>query len=189
MTKAELRNIYLEARLSMSPAQHAEASHLIAEYFFESIDLSGVSAIHCFVSLRHKGEVETQEIFERIWNEHAYMRTFAPRVNERSGELESVPIVQTALLTENKWKIREPEGAAAEASMLDMVIVPILCFDEQGHRVGYGKGYYDRFLARCRPDCRKVGVCFFPPVEKIDNVHRGDVRLDVCITPSGSFRF
>jgi 5-formyltetrahydrofolate cyclo-ligase len=189
MTKAKLRNIYLDRRLSMSPAQHAEASHLIAEHFFESIDLSSVRAINCFVSLRHKGEVETRELFERIWDGYMHVRTFAPRINERTGELESIPIDRNTLLAENKWKVREPEGEAADASILDLVIVPMLCFDEQGHRVGYGKGFYDKFLARCRRDCRKVGVCFFPPVEKIDNSHAGDIRLDLCITPTGSFRF
>jgi 5-formyltetrahydrofolate cyclo-ligase len=189
MTKSELRKLFIQRRRSMSPTQHAEASHLITEQLFESIDLNSVSAVNCFVSLRHKGEVETQEIFERIWNEYAHVRTFAPRINERIGELESVPIARKTLLTENKWKIREPEGEAADASILDLAIVPMLCFDNQGHRVGYGKGFYDEFLARCRPDCQKVGVCFFPPVERIDDYHAGDVRLDLCITPSGSLRF
>lgn len=189
MTKAELRKLYLERRRLISPAQHTEASHFITEQFFESIDLNRISAINCFVSLRHRGEVETQEIFERTWNGHTHVQTFAPRINERTGELESIPIDRTTLLPENKWKIREPEGVTADASILDVVIVPMLCFDEQGHRVGYGKGFYDQFLARCRPDCRKVGVCFFPPVERIDDSYAGDIRLDLCITPTGSFRF
>jgi len=189
MTKAELRKLFIQHRRSMSPTQHAEASHFITEQFFESIDLSSVGAINCFVSLRHKGEVETQEIFERIWNECAHVRTFAPRINERTGKLESIPIDRTTLLAENKWKIREPEGDAADASILDVVVVPMLCFDERGHRVGYGKGYYDEFLARCRADCSKVGVCFFSPVKKIDDSNAGDVRLNFCVTPTGSFRF
>ena len=61
---------------------------------------------------------------------------------------------------------------------IDMVLVPGLCFDGDGHRVGYGKGFYDRFLKTCRPDCIKIGLSYFEPVESIDDVHEGDVRLD-----------
>ena len=173
----------------MTPPQLSEASHLIIKQFFEANEIGDAAAVNCFVSLKHKGEVDTQPIFERIWSEFAHIRTFAPRMNATTGELESVPINHATPLIENKWEIREPEGAPADASILDLVIVPLLCFDRGGHRVGYGKGYYDRFLARCRTDCTKVGLCFFPPVDEIEDVHAGDVRLDVCVTPSGSFRF
>jgi len=65
------------------------------------------------------------------------------------------------------------------------VLVPLLCFDRRGHRVGYGRGYYDRFLARCRHDCKKIGLSFFEPLAEIDDVHEGDVELNYCVTPDG----
>jgi len=49
--------------------------------------------------------------------------------------------------------------------------------------VGYGKGYYDRFLKRCRTDCLKVGLSYFGPVETIPEAHDADIPLDCCITP------
>ena len=69
------------------------------------------------------------------------------------------------------------------------MIVPLLCFDARGHRVGYGKGYYDRFLQKCRPDCIKAGLSFFPPVKKIDDIHVADVQLDLVVTPNETFYF
>ena len=63
-----------------------------------------------------------------------------------------------------------------------MVLVPGVCFDRDGHRVGYGKGFYDRFLKTCRPDCVKIGLSFFEPVEKIDDVHNGDIALDFLVS-------
>ena len=70
-----------------------------------------------------------------------------------------------------------------------MVLVPLLCFDESGHRVGYGKGFYDRFLTKCRPDTQKVGLSYFPPVKEITDADSFDIRLDLCLTPEKVWRF
>ncbi|MDH3493028.1 MAG: 5-formyltetrahydrofolate cyclo-ligase, partial [Acidobacteriota bacterium] len=72
---------------------------------------------------------------------------------------------------------------------LDFVLVPLLCFDRRGHRVGYGGGYYDRFLAKVRPDCLKIGLSFFGPVDEIEDVHEGDIRLDYCVMPERIYDF
>ena len=71
-------------------------------------------------------------------------------------------------------------------SEVDVVLVPGLAFDEGGHRVGYGRGFYDRFLALCRPDCLKVGLSYFEPISQITDIHAGDIRLDLLITPERS---
>ncbi len=93
-------------------------------------------------------------------------------------------------MRENKWGIREPDGEQTAApSELDIVLVPLLAFDAQGHRVGYGKGYYDRLLAECRPDCLKIGLSAFAAEERIDDIHPLDVRLDLCLTPDESVAF
>ena len=92
------------------------------------------------------------------------------------------------VLVENEWGIREPgAGEIFEPQIVDLVIVPGVCFDEQCHRVGYGKGFYDRFLRKCRPDCVKIGLSFFEPVAEIADIHAGDVRLDFFVSPGGLF--
>ena len=70
-----------------------------------------------------------------------------------------------------------------------MVLVPLLCFDRSGHRVGYGKGYYDRFLRKCRADCKKIGLSMFDPVDEITDAGESDVRLDLVITPTATVSF
>lgn len=93
-------------------------------------------------------------------------------------------------LVENQWGIVQPEaGVRIEESRLDMVIVPLLVADIKGNRVGYGKGFYDRFLAKCRKDCVKVGVSFFEPVPAIADVDRYDIRLDKLVTPQTVYSF
>jgi 5-formyltetrahydrofolate cyclo-ligase len=60
-------------------------------------------------------------------------------------------------------------------------------FDRRGFRVGYGKGFYDKFLSECRADCLKIGLSYFEPIDEISDAQNFDVRLDCCITPKEIF--
>jgi 5-formyltetrahydrofolate cyclo-ligase len=70
-----------------------------------------------------------------------------------------------------------------------MVLVPLLCADPSGHRVGYGKGFYDRYLAKCRPGCLKIGLNYFAPVDQGFDADEHDIRLDACVTPELTYHF
>ena len=70
-----------------------------------------------------------------------------------------------------------------------MVLVPLLAFDSKGYRVGYGKGFYDRFLKQCRNDCVKIGLSYFEPIDAINDAGEFDVPLDFCITPQKAYVF
>lgn len=88
-----------------------------------------------------------------------------------------------------RWDILEPiRGTRTPSEKIDLVVVPLLAFDLQGHRVGYGKGFYDRFLKECQPNCKKVGLSLFEPVEAIE-YSENDIQLSLCITPSEIYRF
>ena len=190
MTKAELRKLYLDKRAAMSAAELDAASRAIADRFFKEIDLAGVKKLHTFIRAAHKHELDSSRIYYRLWKDRADIETYAPRIDLVTGEMENVFFHAASDLTENRWGIREPDGEQmASLQEFDIVLVPLLAFDAQGHRVGYGKGYYDRFLAECRPDCLKVGLSAFAAEERIDDVHAGDVRLDLCLTPGESFAF
>ncbi len=164
-------------------------SEQIADRFFSAVDLEPVASLHIFIRIPKFNEVESSNIYFRLWRDHPGIRTFAPRADRATGLMESVEFSAETEFGENEWGIREPlTGALAEPALMDMVAVPLLCFDPEGHRVGYGKGFYDRFLKACRPDCLKVGLSFFPSVELIEDVHDGDVRLDLCVTPELVYR-
>ena len=70
-----------------------------------------------------------------------------------------------------------------------MVFVPLLAFDLKGHRVGYGKGFYDNLLASCKPETIKVGFSFFDAEAEIEDVFSGDIPLDYCVTPKQVYKF
>jgi 5-formyltetrahydrofolate cyclo-ligase len=189
MTKAELRKTYLEKRRAMSADEVGSCSRVIADRVFAVFDFAKLKAVHCYIPIPKFNEIDTSFIFERIWKEFTHVLTAVPRVDEATGELEHLYYTRETNMVENAWGISEPAGAErANPKDLDLVLVPLLCFDERGYRVGYGKGFYDRFLRECRADCVKAGLSLFPPVIEIRDTHVGDVPLDLFVMPNGVFR-
>jgi 5-formyltetrahydrofolate cyclo-ligase len=189
MKKAELRKEYLGKRRAMARDEAESCSRVIADRTFATFDFAAFKAVHCYISIGKFNEVDTTFIFERMWREFPNVRTAVPRVDNATGELEHFYYTKDTRMVENAWGISEPAGAErADPKDFDLVLVPLLCFDERGYRVGYGKGYYDRFLRECRADCIKAGLSFFPPVIEIRDIHVGDVPLDMFIMPNGVFR-
>ncbi|MBX3298733.1 MAG: 5-formyltetrahydrofolate cyclo-ligase [Acidobacteria bacterium] len=184
-----MRKEFRGRRSRLSAAEAAVMARDTADRFFATIDLDRVRGVHTFISIRDLNEIDTSAIYFRLWRDHPEIRTFAPRMELDSGEISSVEFDSATEMIVNRWGIREPAGPASQAEDLDIVLVPLLCFDRSGHRVGYGGGYYDRFLTKVRPDCLKLGLCFFPPVPMISDVTERDVRLDAAITPTALFRF
>jgi 5-formyltetrahydrofolate cyclo-ligase len=183
MIKSRLRKAYLRKQGALSREQRAAKSERIAFNFFSSFDLSRIRYLHCFISIERFNEVNTRPIIELLWSDFSNIQTVVPRVDFESNEMASLTFRRDTQLVRNAWSIDEPSHSELVADEeIDMVLVPGLCFDRNGHRVGYGKGYYDRFLKKVRPDCLKVGLSYFEPVDKID-VHEGDVSLDAVVTP------
>jgi 5-formyltetrahydrofolate cyclo-ligase len=188
-TKSELRKTYREKRKHLSAQQIEANSRVIADLLFAEFDFAKLSVVHCFISIAKFNEVDTSIIFERIWDEFPNVRTAVPRVDGSTGELEHFYYDRDTNMVKNAWGIEEPSGAErVDPKEIDLVVVPLLCFDERGYRVGYGKGYYDRFLRECRSDCITAGLSFFPPEIEIKDVHDGDFALEMFIMPNGIFR-
>ncbi len=184
MTKNELRKIYLEKRKTLAPEEIKQKSLQITEIFFQSFDLRRINFLHCFLPIKKFNEIDTRIIFERVWREFPQIETLVPRVNFQTNEIENLTFTARTELVRNNWQILEPTHNESIASeRIDAVLVPLLCFDSHGFRVGYGKGFYDKLLATCRTDCLKIGLSFFPPLENIADVNEFDIKLDFCVTP------
>jgi 5-formyltetrahydrofolate cyclo-ligase len=93
-------------------------------------------------------------------------------------------------IKKNEYNIPEPvDGLEVPATKIDVVFVPLLTFDKKGHRVGYGKGFYDKFLSECKPETIKIGLSFFEPEELISDILDSDVILDYGVTPNVIYSF
>lgn len=190
MTKAELRKIYLVKQKSLSAFERKQKSEQIVGRFFADFDLTKIEFLHCFVAIEKFNEIDTNLIVQNVWREFPRIETLVPRVDFYTNEIESVKFTAQTNLAENAWQILEPvEDETVEAKNIDLILIPLLCFDFRGFRVGYGKGFYDRFLRNCRADCLKVGLAYFPPIEEISDTRDFDVPLDFCVTPEKVWRF
>lgn len=189
MTKQELRKLYLDKRQQLSEAAYLSACHQLCEYFFAAIDLSFVRVVHVFLPIEKKREPNTWLIIDRIRREFPHIRLVVPRVNAATGEMDNFFYEGLHQLEHNAWGIAEPrQGVPAPTEKIDMVLIPLLAFDHQGNRVGYGKGFYDKFLAQCRANCRRIGLSLFPPIEHIDDIDVLDQPLEYAVTPQGVLR-
>lgn len=188
MFKSELRKVYLAKQKSLSTVERIEKSWQIAERFSRNFDLSGIKFLHCFLPIEKFNEIDTLAIFQRIWRDFPNITTLVPRVNFQIDEIENLKFTPETILVQNVWQIDEPfDNELIETGKIDSVLVPLLSFDLRGFRVGYGKGFYDKFLSRCRKDCLKIGLSYFSPVAEISDVDEFDIKLDFCVTPDEIF--
>lgn len=183
MTKPELRKIYLQKRKALSEGEYGQLNFQLYQNFFANIDLSFVRVLHTFLPIVSKKEVDTWLIIDRIRREYPQVRISIPKVNESTGELDHFYFEGLHQLTTNAWGIQEPkQGIPTEYEKIEMVLVPLLAFDRYGHRIGYGKGYYDRFLSKCNPETKKIGISLFDAEETIP-YEEYDAKLTEAITP------
>jgi 5-formyltetrahydrofolate cyclo-ligase len=99
-------------------------------------------------------------------------------------------LTDSTTIKKNSYNIPEPvDGIAIASSTIEVVFIPLLAFDIKGHRIGYGKGFYDRFLAQCKPETLKIGLTFFEAEVESFETSEDDVRLDYCVTPENIYKF
>jgi 5-formyltetrahydrofolate cyclo-ligase len=184
MTKQEIRKLYLQKRQSLDEVEFQRLNHLVCDQFFATTDLSSVRVLHAFLPIEKQKEVNTWLIIDRIKKEFPQLRIAIPKINNQSSTLESYFLEGRHQLEKNTWGIPEPkQGIPAPAEKIDMVLVPLVAFDKQGNRVGYGRGFYDKFLANCNADCSKIGLSLFPGVDNIEDINSRDLPLNRVITP------
>ena len=147
--------------------------------------------VHLFMPINENKEIDTFSILEYFKEYEPSLKIVIPRTNFEKIEMQNIlfdPVY--TILGRNKYGIPEPiHGKVISSQEIDAVIMPLLAFDLEGNRVGYGKGFYDRFLDTCRQDTKKIGLSFFEPIDKVEEVNAFDKRLDACITPNQIWEF
>jgi 5-formyltetrahydrofolate cyclo-ligase len=190
MQKGELRKLFQAQRKALGTAEYNAKCVQVYNRFFSDFDLNKINVIHTFLSIDNNKEPDTWLIINKLHDEYSHIRIAVPRIIPKTNDLENFYLDSLKQLVTNEWGIPEPvSGTKTPSEQIDLVLVPLLIFDAQGHRVGYGKGFYDKFLRQCRADTLRVGLSLFPPVEKIDDVNDFDVALDCCVTPEKMFVF
>jgi 5-formyltetrahydrofolate cyclo-ligase len=177
--KKSLRSHYSQLRAALTPQDIQHKSEKIASQFVNLPHLRAQDTVHLFLPIRTKNEINTWYLIELLRLRYPQIRLVVSRSDFVNKTLSHYYLEPNTVLVENQYGIPEPIAAkTAHVYALDWVIVPLLCFDRRGCRVGYGQGFYDRFLSTCRPDTKKIGLSLFPPIIKIADRHLLDVRLN-----------
>ena len=190
MSKQDLRKEYLQKRKSLTETEVEDFSRKIHDWFFRSIPVNTYATIHTFLPIKRNNEINTYLIINTLQKDFT-TDIVIPRSYE-DGTMSHYLLTKDTVFEENKWEISEPSpvgGLQSSVFSIDLVLIPLLCFDKKGYRVGYGKGYYDRFLAECRPDVLKIGLSIFEPIDKIIDVTEFDIKMNYCITPNKIWSF
>lgn len=187
MTKKELRVKYKTLRAKLSSEDIEEKSMAIANQII-ILDIWDKLYYHIFLPIAEHREVDTEFLLQVLAGKDKEI--VVSKSDFASRKMTHFLLTDNTNFKKNEYNIPEPlDGIEVPSSKIDVVFVPLLAFDKKGHRVGYGKGFYDQFLSECRKDVLKIGISFFEAEEEIIDVFETDVRLDFCITPDKVYTF
>lgn len=144
-----------QKRLAMDKADVQAKSDVIQGKFIAQMNWGALKSLHCYQAIESLNEVKTDKIID-------YVRSSQPRIR--------------LVVAEKNNERTDSEEA------YDLVLVPALAFDGRGYRLGWGGGYYDRFLTG-QPKAKKIGLCFqsgFIQAGLLAEPH--DIPLDQIIT-------
>lgn len=185
MNKKAIREHYKNLRQALSVNQRDAFSMDIANRLLE-LPIWSKSYYHLFLSSAKHHEVNTQAVLTLLYAKDK--QVVVPKMEDEQ-RLGHYLLTDATPIKENSLGIPEPQkGLAIDPKHIDVVFVPLLAFDSQGNRLGYGKGYYDRFLSSCRTDCLKIGLSFFESEKQVPTTAM-DIPLDYCVCPKRTYTF
>jgi len=186
MDKKAFRKKYKEKRKALSIEAIEEMSLAIANKTLELPIWEG-TYYHVFLTISEKKEVDTEFLLHILQGRDKSI--VVPKMEAASSQLQHFLLQENTLLKLSSYGIPEPEeGIEIPIEKLDVVFVPLLVFDKTGNRIGYGKGFYDRFLSQCKKEAIFVGVSFFDAETTIPVID-SDIPLQYCVTPNRIYSF
>jgi 5-formyltetrahydrofolate cyclo-ligase len=187
MLKKYAREKMKEARKLLSYEEIEEKSAAIANQLLK-LDLWDNTYFHIFLPIETQKEVNTEYILHILQGKDKEI--VLSKSDFKTTSMTPFLLTDNTKIKKNDYSIPEPvNGLQVPTKMIEVVFVPLLAYDKQGNRVGYGKGFYDKFLSQCSDDVIKIGLSFFEPEELIEDVFEDDVTLDFCVTTDHIYAF
>jgi 5-formyltetrahydrofolate cyclo-ligase len=187
MTKPELRKKYKSLRTELSLQQVEDQSLAIANHLLQ-LNIWDKSFYHVFLSIEEQKEINTEYILNILAGKDK--NVVISKSNFDDISMTHYLLTDNTKIKKNDYNIPEPvDGIEIKSSQIDVVFIPLLAFDNSGNRIGYGKGFYDRFLKQCKPETIKIGLSFFDAEDEIFEVTEDDIELDYVVTTNKVYRF
>ena len=181
MKKQELRALYKQKRKDLTEIQIKDLQENIYQQIY-NLDLSTVKNVHLFLSMPKFKEIDTAPLI--TWFRNKNKRIVVSKCNFKDNTLSHFFLEENTVISLNKFGVLEPVAAElVEENKLDLIFIPMLISDDKKFRVGYGKGFYDRFLSNCRKDAKFIGLNFFSPIKAIEDKNEFDIPLHQVIYP------
>ncbi|MBI3883669.1 MAG: 5-formyltetrahydrofolate cyclo-ligase [Sphingobacteriales bacterium] len=188
MLKKEIRKIYKDKRLQLSFSQKEKLDDLLLIQF-QQLPLPYIQTLLSYWPIEEMKEVNTHHITDFVEFRNPGLAIAYPVADFATHTMKSVLTNDDTEFDLNEYQIIEPTGGEVLLNTaIDVVFIPLLAFDKNGYRVGYGKGFYDRFLATCRKDVIKIGFSYFEPVNNIKDTDANDIKMSYCITPEHIYK-
>ena len=189
MKKSEARKIFSTQRSALKPVEVNTKQDLLL-IRFQQLSFPDFNLVHAYLPLYERNEPDPTPLMDFMHFRYPGMQVTYAKINPDNFSMMHFLQDDDMFFEKNHYWIPEPIGGIeVKEKDIDIVFIPLLAFDKSGNRVGYGKGYYDRFLSKCRKDVLKIGLSFFPPVDSIEDVDFFDKKLDFCITPERVYAF
>ncbi len=186
MEKQQIRAKYKKKREGLSREEIDTMSLAIANNLLK-LPIWDKTYYHIFLSIENKKEIDTSYILHILQGRDKSV--VVPKVDFKAGEIRAILLQENTSIMHSPFGIPEPEdGIQLEPSLMDIVFVPLLAYDKKGNRLGYGKGFYDKFLAQCTSHCLFVGLSFFES-EAILPHAEWDIPLHYCVTADTTYTF
>ncbi|MDG1730972.1 MAG: 5-formyltetrahydrofolate cyclo-ligase [Algibacter sp.] len=187
MTKKELRQTYKKHRKGLSESQINNLSLAISNQILK-LPVWDYSFYHIFLAIEEQKEVNTDYILNILSGKDKNI--LISKSDFETGNMTHFLLTDNTVIKKNNYNIPEPvDGIQIATDKIEVIFIPLLAFDKTGNRVGYGKGFYDRFLSHCKPETVKVGLSFFEAEDTITDVFESDVQLDYCVTAEEVYKF
>ncbi len=187
MTKKELRSKYKKLRNDLSFDEIEDLSLEIANEALK-LPIWNLENYHVFLTILEHKEVQTDYLLHILNGKDRNVIVLKSDFETRT--MTHFLLTDNVTIKKNEWNIPEPQnGFSVADNQIDVVFVPLLAYDVFGNRVGYGKGFYDKFLSQCKPNVVKIGLSFFEAEPIIEDAFELDIRLDYCITPTKTYQF
>lgn len=187
MTKKELRQKYKKLRNDLSFDVIEDLSLQIANQALK-LPIWNFENYHVFLTIHEHKEVQTDYLLHILNGKDK--NVIVSKSDFETRTMNHVLLTDNVTIKKNEWNIPEPQnGFSVTDEQIDVVFVPLLAYDVFGNRVGYGKGFYDLFLSKCKPDVVKIGLSFFDAEPIIFDSYELDIRLDYCVTPNKIYDF
>jgi 5-formyltetrahydrofolate cyclo-ligase len=187
MLKKELRSKYKELRKALSDEEVEDQSLAIANRILQ-LEIWEQTYFHLFLTIEEHKEIDTEFILQILAGKDKEI--VVAKSNFDTSTMTHYLLTDNTKFQKNQFNIYEPvDGIEVPSTKIDVVFVPLLAYDKKGNRVGYGKGFYDKFLSECKDEVIKIGLSFYTPEEMIEDVITTDIRLDYCVTPMTIYNF